>query len=84
MKALAVAGTLPCSWSVAAFWCTACRWLHHAVESLVQAMPGAGAVAGFLVPLLADALVGVAAGIVVLAGVMRGAAGRVALLRRSH
>jgi predicted DNA repair protein MutK len=44
--------------------------LHHAVETLVgglQALPGLGGVAAALAPLLADLLIGVVAGALVLA-----------------
>jgi len=67
MKALSVVGTLAMFLVGGGILTHGVPWLHHAIEGLTA---GAGAVAGLLVPLLADALVGVAAGIVVLAGVM--------------
>jgi predicted DNA repair protein MutK len=44
--------------------------VHHAVEALVAQLDGAGGLVQSLVPLLADALVGVVAGALVLAGVL--------------
>ena len=67
MKALSVVGTLAMFLVGGGILTHGVPWLHHAIEGLTA---GAGMVAGLLVPLLADALVGVAAGIVVLAGVM--------------
>ena len=67
MKALSVVGTLAMFLVGGGILTHGVPWLHHVIEGLTAR---AGAVAGFLVPLLADALVGVAAGIVVLAGVM--------------
>ena len=43
--------------------------VHHAIEALVAQLAGAGAIVQVLVPLLGDALVGVVAGALVLAGV---------------
>ena len=67
MKALSVVGTLAMFLVGGGILTHGVPWLHHVIEGLTA---GAGAVAGFLVPLLADALVGVAAGCVVLAGVV--------------
>ena len=44
--------------------------VHHAVQALVAQTAGAGALVQGLIPLLADALVGVVAGALVLAGVL--------------
>ncbi|MCK6433390.1 MAG: DUF808 domain-containing protein [Burkholderiaceae bacterium] len=76
MKALAVAGTAAMFLVGGGILVHGLPPVHHAVESLVQTMPGA---LGWLVSALADALVGVVAGAVALA-VFSGAR---RLLRRS-
>ena len=64
MKALSVVGTLAMFLVGGGILTHGVPWLHHTIEGLTQ---GAGAVVAAVLPLLADALVGVAAGCVVLA-----------------
>ena len=76
MKALSVVGTVAMFLVGGGILTHGVPWLHHGIEGLVA---GAGTVAGALLPLLADAVVGVAAGCVVLGAVvglqrLRGAA----------
>ena len=67
MKALSVVGTLAMFLVGGGILSHGVPWLHHLVQGLTA---GTGKVAAAALPLLADALVGVAAGIVVLAGVL--------------
>ena len=67
MKALSVVGTLAMFLVGGGILSHGVPWLHHLVQGLTA---GTGKVAAAVLPLLADALVGVAAGIVVLAGVL--------------
>ncbi len=67
MKALSVVGTLAMFLVGGGILTHGVPWLHHRIAGLVD---GAGAVAAALLPLLADAVVGVAAGALVLAAVL--------------
>jgi predicted DNA repair protein MutK len=67
MKALSVVGTLAMFLVGGGILSHGLPWLHHAIERLVA---GTGAVAGTLLPLLADAVVGVVAGALVLGAVL--------------
>jgi predicted DNA repair protein MutK len=72
MKALSVAGTAAMFLVGGGILVHGIPALHHAVEALgtgAAAVPGAGAVLGALAPSLANAVVGLAAGAVVLLGV---------------
>jgi len=78
MKALSVAGTAAMFLVGGSILAHGIPPLHHAVEHWVQGMPG---VAGTLVTMLIDAVVGIAAGALVLAGV---SLARRATGRRAH
>jgi len=67
MKALSVVGTLAMFLVGGGILTHGLPWLHHAIVGLVA---GVGPVLATLLPLLADALVGVAAGCLVLGGVL--------------
>lgn len=67
MKALSVVGTLAMFLVGGGILTQGVPWLHHAIEGRIA---GAGAVAGAALPLLADALVGMAAGALVLGAVL--------------
>ena len=67
MKALSVVGTVAMFLVGGGILTHGVPWLHHLIEGFTA---GAGAVVAVLLPLLADAVVGIAAGVVVLAGVM--------------
>ncbi len=66
MKALSAVGTLAMFLVGGGILTHGVPWLHHLIAGFTA---GNGAVLATLLPLLADALVGIAAGIVVLAGV---------------
>ena len=66
MKALSAVGTLAMFLVGGGMLTHGVPWLHHVIAGFTA---GNGAVLATLLPLLADALVGIAAGIVVLAGV---------------
>ena len=70
MKTLAVVGTAAMFLVGGGILVHGLGPVHHAVEALVAQLAGAGGLVQGLVPLLADALVGVAAGALVLAGVL--------------
>jgi len=78
MKALSVAGTAAMFLVGGSILAHGIAPLHHAVEHWVHGMPG---VAGTLVTMLIDAVVGIAAGALVLAGV---SLARRATGRRAH
>lgn len=67
MKALSVVGTLAMFLVGGGILTHGVPWLDEAIDERVAS---AGAVAGALLPLLADALVGLAAGAVVLGAVL--------------
>ncbi len=67
MKALSVVGTLAMFLVGGGILTHGVPWLHHVIEGFTA---GTGAVLGAVLPLLADAVVGVAAGCVVLAVVV--------------
>ncbi len=69
MKALSVVGTVAMFLVGGGILTHGVPWLHHAIEGLTS---GAGRLVSLLLPLLADAVVGVAAGILVL-GLVLGA-----------
>ncbi len=70
MKTLAVVGTAAMFLVGGGILVHGLGLVHHAVEALVAQLAGAGALVQSLAPLLADALVGVVAGALVLAGVL--------------
>ena len=70
MKTLAVVGTAAMFLVGGGILVHGLRPVHHAVEGLVAQLASAGGWVQGLVPLLADALVGVVAGALVLAGVL--------------
>lgn len=75
MKTLSIAGTAAMFLVGGGILTHGVPALHHGIEGLAHAAatwPGVGGVAGVLTPLLADALVGVVAGALVLAGVTVG------------
>ncbi|MES2719118.1 MAG: DUF808 domain-containing protein [Pseudomonadota bacterium] len=63
MKALSVVGTVAMFLVGGGILTHGVPWLHHAIEGLTS---GAGTLVALLLPLLADAVVGIAAGILVL------------------
>jgi predicted DNA repair protein MutK len=67
MKGLSVAGTAAMFLVGGGILVHGWPWLHHAIESMVQ---GLGGVARWVLPTLADGLIGVAAGALVLAAVV--------------
>jgi predicted DNA repair protein MutK len=72
MKGLSVAGTAAMFLVGGGILVHGVPALHHGIEDLAHAAatwPGVGSVAGVLTPLVADALLGVVAGALVLAGV---------------
>lgn len=70
MKTLAVVGTAAMFLVGGGILVHGLGPVHHAVDALVAQLAGAGGLVQGLVPLLADALVGVVAGALVLAGVL--------------
>jgi uncharacterized protein len=85
MKALSIAGTAAMFLVGGGILTHGVPVLHHAIESLAHAAAswsGIGGLAGALTPLIADALVGVAAGALVLAAVTA-ATKAVATMRRT-